>query len=355
MKTRNNSLLQDELLVSVIISTYNRCDALVETLHALGRQTVPPDRYEVIVVDDGSSDDTFEVASGITLPCDLRVFRHEQNRGVSAGRNLAMSHARGKYLILVSDDLIVPENFIATHLDTLERYPGFWVVGGLEQLPSLRETSFGRYLDDWEQHLDELRKHKPLEPGIWEMAAPTARNLSLPREDYLKVGPFDEQFRTTCEDQDWAHRATEFGIKFLYNTHITCLHNDQAGDLLRQCRFQERGAHDTVLLCFKYPGHRSAPIVRVNGYLSMGDSPSLTLKKLIKLLMATSPMTRLAEMVIALAETRRVADPLLWRLYRALIGLYIFRGWRRGLRTLREREGDDALLALMRDRKIQHA
>ncbi len=343
---------EPELLASVIISTYNRSAALRETLVALGRQSLAPEQYEIIVVDDGSTDGTYEVASQITLPCALRVLRHEQNRGVSAGRNLAMRQACGKHLILVSDDLIVPENFLAIHLATLARFPGYWVVGGLEQLPELTATPFGRYLDDWERQLDDLRKHAPLGDGIFEMEWPTARNLALPRADYERIGPFDEQFRTTCEDQDWAMRARECGIRFLYNTNITCLHNDQAGDLLRQCRFQTRGAHDTVLFCYKHPGHRQAPIACINGYITRGDGLTLIGKKLGKAMLATAPLRYALERFIALAEKLRAPEPLLWRLYRLLIGVYLFRGWRNGLATLKEREGR---AAVNWQEKTQHA
>jgi glycosyltransferase involved in cell wall biosynthesis len=355
MKREHPSTVESQLLVSVIITTFNRCGALMQTLLALGRQSISPDQYEIIVVDDGSTDQTFESASAVTLPCMVKVFRHDHNKGVSAGRNLAMQNARGRFLILVSDDLIVPANFIATHLETLARFPGFWVVGGLEQLSSLTETPFGRYLDAWERQLDEYRKHALLAGGIWEMEWPTARNLSLPRSDYARIGPFDEQFRTTCEDQDWAHRAKEIGIRFLYNTHITCLHNDQAGDLLRQCHFQERGAHDTVLFCYKHPVHRAASIVRVNGYLSLSDGPILLLKKVIKSVMATRLLRKLVERLISSAESRRLPERWLWRLYRMLIGIYIFHGWRRGLATLKNREGETALAELTKPRQVQHA
>src|SRR5262249_12822366 len=94
------------ILVSVIISTYNQREALVETLKALSHQGVPRESYEVVVADDGSTDGTWDAVKAMTLPCEIKVLRHSTNRGVSAGRNLAIQNARGRYLILLSDDVI---------------------------------------------------------------------------------------------------------------------------------------------------------------------------------------------------------------------------------------------------------
>lgn len=327
-----------ELLASIIIPTYNRRDALMKTLKALSRQTVPPDLYEVVVVDDGSVDGTWEALKDLSLPCAVRACRQPANRGISAGRNLAIRHARGRYLIFVSDDLIVPESFIATHVETLERFPGSWVVGGFQQLPSLRESPFGRYLDDLEESFTEARKLAAVEPNIWELNCPTARNLSFPRDDIGKIGLFDERFRVTCEDQDLAHRAREAGIRFLYNERISCLHNDQAGDLVRCCRAQWRGAHDTVLLCAKYPEiHGGSPLVSTNGYLTLRESPILWGKKLAKRFLSTDAVMAVLFRFVAICERGYMPERALRRLYRLLIGLGIFRGWRDGLKTL-ERE-----------------
>lgn len=322
-----------QLLASVIIASYNRRDALLSTLRALGKQSVAPERYEVIVADDGSVDDTFVAASELQLPCTLRILRHRENRGVSAARNTALVEARGRYLILLSDDLVVPEDFIATHVETLERFPGFWVVGGFQQLPSLTESAFGRYLDGLEIGFAKSRKTTEIAPNLWEMSWPTARNLSLPRVDYEKIGPFDEQFTTTCEDQDWAERARGIGIRFLYNSTITCLHNDQAAELRRYCRFQKNGARDTVRFCRKYPErHGGAAIARRNGYCSLDDGVVLTVLKLIKRIASASPIRRVLERTIVFAERWGARDGFLWPMYRWLIGLYIFLGWREGLR-----------------------
>jgi GT2 family glycosyltransferase len=325
------------LRASVVISTYNRASALPATLSALGRQDIPADAYEVIVVDDGSTDDTSQVLSAIETPYRLRRFRQPQNTGVSAGRNAALRAAQGDWVIMISDDLIVPANFISVHLATHERFPDSWVVGGFTQLEELTGTPFGRYLDGLEQRFELARGGPELAPDIYEMRWPTARNLSLPRSDLERVGLFDEQFRVTCEDQDLAERARGFGIRFIYNAALACVHHDQAADLRRYCRFQERGAIDTVRLCRKYPQlHGGAEVVRVNGYISRRDPPALILAKLVKRLLSVPALTRALEALVAAAERLRLPERLLRRGYRMVIGVHIFRGFRTGLRDERE-------------------
>ena len=73
-------------LASVVISTYNRAAALPPTLAALADQDLPPTQYEVLVVDDGSNDGTWELLSTTSTPYRLRPFRLPFNQGVSAGR-----------------------------------------------------------------------------------------------------------------------------------------------------------------------------------------------------------------------------------------------------------------------------
>lgn len=318
--------------VSVVITTYNRREALEATLKALAAQTVPPDDYEIVVVDDGSTDGTWKFLEECHLPYGLTRLRQPANAGISAARNRAIRAAVGGILVFVSDDLIVPREFLATHLHTLESFPGYWVVGGFRQLDSSTDTRFGRYLDTLEKGFEEGRKLRSLGPNLWEMSWPTARNLSVRRDEIERAGLFDEQFRNTCEDQDLTHRARAIGIGFLYNTEITCLYNDQSGDLKRYCEAQRRGARDTVRFCAKYPAeHGQTPIARLNGFLAPGDGICGIARKLLKSFLATPLMTVVLERVIGLAE-RTLDDASLHRCYRVLIGLYIFRGWREGLR-----------------------
>ena len=325
------------MLASIIISTFNRASALPPTLQALAEQDIGCAQYEVLVIDDGSTDETQEVLASVAVPYPLRTFRLPTNRGVSAGRNLGMRNAVGRLVVLLSDDLLVPERFLSVHLATHERYKNSWVIGGYKQLDSLTQDPFGAYLDSLEEDFNRAKRQRELEPGIWELSWPTARNLSLPLSDLSRVGFFDEALRVTCEDQDLAMRAKPYGIRYIYSADLECLHNDQAATLDRYCSFQRRGARDTVRLCAKYPAeHGQALVARANAPVSRFDSPATVARKALKVLLSTAPAMAGIRLLVYVAERCRAPRWFLDRGYRTLIGLNMFRGWREGLRELED-------------------
>ena len=93
-------------LVSVIIPTYNRAATIGRTIQSLQSQTY--DNLDIIVVEDGSKDETLKLLDTISDKR-LRVIRHEVNRGVTAAKNTGLNNIRGEWFtILDSDDEIVP-------------------------------------------------------------------------------------------------------------------------------------------------------------------------------------------------------------------------------------------------------
>jgi GT2 family glycosyltransferase len=321
--------------VSVVISTYNRSEALRATLERLDRQDIARGEYEVIVVDDGSTDDTTAMLTLLQVSYPLRAERLPRNGGVSAGRNAGIRLAQGCWLILLSDDMLVTPEFVRLHVATQTAHPGTWVGGAFEQLPELRSTPFGRYLDRLEREFDAARRGAPLADGLVELLAPSARCLSLPRADLDRTGLFDEQFRVTCEDQDLCQRATAIGVRFVLNPAIACVHNDASAEVSRYCRFQRNGAADTVRLVRKYPQlHGDAELVAVNGPAVRTDPPRLLAAKLIKRLGSTDTGLRAATAAVKALERSRGSDRSLHWCYRKLIALYMFRGWRDGLQQL---------------------
>ena len=106
-------------LVSVVIPTYNRSTWVIGAIESIRRQTF--DNLEIIVVDDGATDDT---AGRVTAQSaeDPRVsYLYQANRGVSAARNAGLARARGEFIaFLDSDDLWLPQK-LARQLDLLEK------------------------------------------------------------------------------------------------------------------------------------------------------------------------------------------------------------------------------------------
>lgn len=106
--------------VSVVIPTYNRAYVIREALGSALGQTLRP--FEIVVVDDGSSDDTREIAEGLGAS-NIRYIRHHHNRGYSAACNTGISAATGDLVaFLDSDDLWKPD-YLERQLDFMSRHP----------------------------------------------------------------------------------------------------------------------------------------------------------------------------------------------------------------------------------------
>ena len=101
--------MQHEPLFSVVIPTHNRAGLILKTLNSVLSQTYRD--YEVVVVDDASSDDTEQVLAPLIENQSIRYFKHEQNCERAQSRNTGMRHARGTFVaFLDSDDVMYPNN-----------------------------------------------------------------------------------------------------------------------------------------------------------------------------------------------------------------------------------------------------
>ncbi len=116
-------------LVSVIVPCYNMAAFLEETLRSIVASDYPS--VEVIVVDDGSTDDSRVVAEAFirSHPADTIVLLTQPNKGVSASRNNAIRHAHGQYILPVDADNLISNDFIRLAVEVLEAHPEVLVVG----------------------------------------------------------------------------------------------------------------------------------------------------------------------------------------------------------------------------------
>ncbi|MEO6393583.1 MAG: glycosyltransferase [Pyrinomonadaceae bacterium] len=317
--------------VSVIIPTYNRRDALIETLGALYRCEFPAGQWETIVVDDGSNDGTTEAVQEWIAATGASARYHRQtNAGPARARNQGANLAAGANLIFIDNDIVVQPDFLSGHMEMLAANPGCWVVGRIRHPPQLRETPFGRYRDDlWEEF------HQTHDgAAIAETKGITAANLSLPAADFARLGGFDEGFTiASCEDWELGMRARRAGVRVLYHPGLVVLHNDWAIDLDRFCERQRLYSISDVKLWRMYgDGSPRAGMIRENNGLDTDrDGLRLTVKKLMKIVMATPVFRALLRAITGLSERLFSDSGLTRRLYRTAIAVAIFRGVRDGL------------------------
>lgn len=104
--------------LSVILPAYNASKTIARALRSLLDQTVSLDRYEILVIDDGSTDDTWEICTSFaeTYP-NIRV-RHQENGGVSSARNHGLNLARGQWVTFVDSDDYVTQDYVNTVVTT---------------------------------------------------------------------------------------------------------------------------------------------------------------------------------------------------------------------------------------------
>jgi glycosyltransferase involved in cell wall biosynthesis len=171
-------------LVSIVIACYNQGRFLGEAIDSALRQTHAP--IEVIVVDDGSSDRTADVAAAYPVRC-LR----QRNQGAPAARNHGFSHSQGRYvLFLDADDRLLPEA-VATGCAALAGHPDWAFVTGHVRLIASDGAAEGTPPQEHaggDQFLALLRSNYIWTPGA-----------VLYRRDVLEGGPFDPSAKASAD------------------------------------------------------------------------------------------------------------------------------------------------------------
>lgn len=320
-------------MVSVVIPTHNRSDALSHTLSSLKKQDFG-ELWEVIVVNNLSTDDTDEVVRRQDFPVPLRLF-HEKTPGVAAARNRGAREARGEILIFIDNDILVPADFIRRHAETLQAHPNCWFIGRVVNPPELRETAFGRYRDDLhESYFRDL----PTE-SLADYKVATGQNWAMRREQFFSAGGFDESYAiASCEDSELALRARGKGFRTMFNPQSIVVHNDWAIDLYSFCRRQEMYSVSSVLLWKKYgEGSFQKEIVEENSPINFReDSLELIGKKTAKVILASPPGKSLTQLACCAIERVAPDTKLSHKAYRTAVALAMFRGVREGFRRYRD-------------------
>lgn len=246
---------------SVIIPAYNRSLQLMLTLAAFEKQTYAMDQFEVVVVNDGSTDDTLERLQQYIAPYRLAVVSLAETSGRSAARNRGVAEANGEYIIFCDPDFLVSPDFIRVHDSYHQQHPKavvsgvpylfmnaytqlhpdfseeekmamagvlipaglwsehFWHTNERIEIVSrediLNETDrLSKVIAPWEPVESHYAQFSTTDVAPWLMAI--TRNLSLSKQLFDRVGGFNEAFQKHgLEDWELGYRLHRYGCAFI--------------------------------------------------------------------------------------------------------------------------------------------
>ena len=197
--------------LSIIIPSYNRSDRLQACLKALHSQTQDPGDFEVIVVIDGSTDQTMATIDAYHPPYCLRAIWQE-NSGQAAARNRGIAEARGRYCIFLDDDILASATLVAEHLRVQRTADNIVALGQIIlSLPDDTDPYAQTFAAGWQQHYDAL-SDGTIKPS-WEDCY--SGNLSAPREKLLGCGGFATDLQRG-EDVELGYRLWKAGCNIMY-------------------------------------------------------------------------------------------------------------------------------------------
>jgi GT2 family glycosyltransferase len=208
-------------LVSVVVPTFRRRASVLRLLGALRLQEYPAQRFEVVVVDDGSGDDTVASLRALETPFTLRVLE-QSHEGPGAARNLGVAESAGELIVFLDDDVVPDSRLIAAHV-AANSIESTVVVGPMLPPDGWRRPAWIR----WEES-KLVRQYRAMSEGVFTCTYRQffTANASLRRERFLAAGGFDASF-VRAEDVDLGFRLHEQGGTFVFAPEARVWHYPQ--------------------------------------------------------------------------------------------------------------------------------
>lgn len=195
--------------LSVVVPAGKRLEAALPCLRRLEAQTLPPERFEALVVTEAGEDAASAFLAGYAPRFALRLLRQSVGDGPARARNVGIRAARGDLVVFIGEDTLLDPQALAVHLEVQQAVPdvAYSVLGRCDFPEDFAATVWGAVL----QHSDLVRDYGSLEHNSLASGETRyfARNVSTPRRALLAAGLFDEHFtgpRRGCEDLELGRR-----------------------------------------------------------------------------------------------------------------------------------------------------
>lgn len=276
--------------ISVVIPTHNRQKILTQCLQALFEQDLKKSEYEIIVVDDGSSDETEDLLKKMQekSPVDFSFYR-QKNSGQGVARNCGIAQARGEIILLIGDDIIATHQLLREHLCMHERHPeeSAAVLGFITWHPKLSITPLMKFMERGGAIFGRFGGHQFAFDLLEGKEHADYRffytsNISLKRS-VLVQHKFDPWFSGYgFEDIELGYRLTQkMGLNIYYEPMAIAYHDHPMNTNQFEQRMKDIG-RSVASISKKYPELALAPSARKIGVFKfLGNAFVLRLIKLL--------------------------------------------------------------------------
>lgn len=208
------------LKVSVVIPTWNRAELLAGTIDKIENQTLPRDQYEVLVVDNNSTDTTQAVLDQKSkVYSNLRIFS-QSKPGAAATRNVGIRAAAGEIVLFIDDDILAESVLVEEHWKYHKRHPGASIIGGVTTPWDTCSDPFLRYLRD-----RRIFNPYSIACGPMDFSYYHTGNVSTSRSLLKTIGGFNEQFAIYgMEDIELGYRLERRGSRMVHGPDARAAH-----------------------------------------------------------------------------------------------------------------------------------
>jgi len=204
-------------MVSLIILNYNGKDYLERCLMSLKKVTYP--NYEIILVDNNSSDDSIEFVKN-NYPS-IIIIKLEKNHGFAYPNNVGAKNAKGELLLFLNNDTYVDPHFMDELVKVMKENTEIAICQSLLLKPDGEVDSSGDFLDTMGVSYSSKEKVE----GIREILGARGASFMIRKEIFEKLSGFDEQFFISFEDVDLGWRTWISGYKVVVNPKSIVYHH----------------------------------------------------------------------------------------------------------------------------------